>query len=119
MVKIWDPRMEKPLVASGEHEFPIETASFGQTNEQLIVAFGNSCALWDLRQMFAQGPIMTLQPHLKTILALGYDKIKDRIITCGADSMLKFIDPKVFSIIILLLNSQQNHYIQLKLIALL
>ena len=95
MVKIWDPRMEKPLVASGEHEFSVEAITFGESKDQLIAAYGSSCAVWDLRQMFSQGPVLTLQPHLKSILTLSYDKVRGRIITGGADSMLKFIDPKV------------------------
>jgi U3 small nucleolar RNA-associated protein 15 len=95
LVKIWDTRISNPLVASGEHELPIESLAFGQTTDYLVSTFGNSCALWDIRQMFSKGPVVTLRPHLKTILALAYDRVRNRIITGGADSMLKFSDPNV------------------------
>ncbi len=95
MVKLWDTRMATPLVASGEHETAVECICFGKTKDQLVAAYGNSCAVWDLRQLFAQGPTLTLRPHLKAILTQAYDHVRERIITGSADSMLKFIDPDV------------------------
>ena len=94
-VKLWDTRMSSPLVASAEHELPVEAITFGQTQDYLVSAYGNSCAMWDLRQLFAQGPVTVLQPHLKAILSLSYDRVRNRIITGSADSMLKFLDPNV------------------------
>lgn len=95
LVKMWDLRADRALVASAEHDFPIEGITFGPSQDQLVVAHGNGCSVWDLRKGFGKGTLMTCQPHLKPILALSYDVVRNRIITGAADSMLKFIDPAV------------------------
>ena len=98
-VKIWDVRLDKPLVSKAEHDFPIEAITFGHSKDQLVVANGNVCSMWDLRKDFGEGAVMSCQPHLKPILALAYDIVRDRIITGAADNMLKFIDPTVIAIL--------------------
>jgi WD40 repeat protein len=101
LVKIWDARLDKPLVSKAEHPFPIEAITFGNSKDQLVVGSGNVCSVWDLRKDFGEGVVMSCQPHLKPILALAYDVVRDRIITGAADTMLKFIDPTVIAILIL------------------
>ena len=96
MMKLWDIRMENSLITSREHDSTIEGIAFGQSKDQVIIAHGNCCSIWDIRKSFGDVPLLTLQPHLKPILTISYDKAQNRIITGAADSMLKFIDPIVF-----------------------
>jgi len=95
LLKLWDIRQANPLIASREHDVTIEAISFGQTNDYVISAFGSAFSIWDLRQMSENTPLMTMKSHLKAILCLSYDKIRNRIITGSADSMIKFTDFQV------------------------
>lgn len=95
MLKLWDVRQSDPLVATKELDQPLEALCVGETSDQIISAYGNSCSVWDLRMLLANGPTITLKPHWKTILTLAYDHNRKRIITGSADSLLKFSDPLV------------------------
>jgi len=89
-VKIWDIR-EKPAQAGYIMELTDPIEDFASIDEyQYAVANGNFVSLIDIRR--ESEVIRTINAHQKTVLNVRYDKIKQRLISAGADCHLKFHD---------------------------
>lgn len=91
-VKLWDVRTK---VNKNSFNYmlnvsdPIE--NFCQIDEyNYAVANGNFISLIDIRN--SENIVNTINAHQKTILNVKYDGVKQRLITAGADSHLKFHD---------------------------
>jgi len=59
---------------------------------KIISVGGNKCVLWDLRKSIQ---VWEVTPHQKSILDVAYSKSHNRVITCGLDSIVKFLDCEV------------------------
>ena len=64
-------------------------------NNRLISVGGNKCILWNIQE---NKKIWEAIHHQKSIVDAGYIRSCNRVITCGLDSIVKFIDADVNSL---------------------
>ena len=89
-VKLWDIR-DKTSRSDYQIALTDPVEDFTWINENLVaVANGNYVSFIDLRN--SEEIVKTINAHQKTVLNIKYDKVRERLITAGADWHLKFHD---------------------------
>jgi len=73
-----------------ETDEPIENFTFLDTNNKMAIANGNLVTFWDQRNPGSAN--QTLSAHQKSVMKVHYEHNRKRLITGGADCMLKFHD---------------------------
>lgn len=94
-VKLWDIR-DKTSRSDYQIALTDPVEDFTWINENLVaVANGNYVSFIDLRN--SEEIVKTINAHQKTVLNIKYDKVRERLITAGADWHLKFHDINIQS----------------------
>eukprot|EP00741_Cyanophora_paradoxa_P016521 tig00020927_g15952.t1 len=96
-VKLWDPLRSQECVLSMDHGHPVEAVLVFPSGGIIASAGGSVVRLWDV---LAGGRLLqTFSNHQKTITALCLDRAGSRLLSGGADQMVKVYDTTSFAVV--------------------
>jgi U3 small nucleolar RNA-associated protein 15 len=96
-VRVWDVRAKAPRVASMDHGAPVEALVFFPSGNALVSAGANYLRVWDL---LAGGRVIAeVANHQKTITALALDATGTRMLSGGADRLVKVYDVESYRVL--------------------